>query len=53
MTISTTVLAITGAFGGEAKGRGEGGTGDFPPKDLEERLLKHCVPPWKVLLVPF
>ena len=63
-TISTTVLAITGVFGG---GKGAGAS---PPKDkgvlnkylnrladalkgLQGKLLKHCLLSWEVLLVPF
>ena len=61
MTISTTVLAITGVFGG-----GGGGTGGPPSKDkgtlkkwldrladVLKRPLKHCLLLWEVLLVLF
>ena len=61
MTISTILLAVTDAFGG-----GGGGGAASPPKDegtlkkwlnrlaskdVLERLLKHCLISWKVLLV--
>ena len=64
MTISTIVLAITGVFGG-----GGGAGGSTPKdkgvlkkwlgrlanvlKDLQERLLRHCLLLWEVLLVQF
>ena len=64
MTISVIVLATTGAFGG---GRGTGGSPPKDEavlkkwldrlanvlKNFQERLLKHCLLLWKVLLVQF
>ena len=61
MTISTIVLAIKGAF----RGRGGPPPKDegvlnkwlnrlaMLSKDLQERLLIHCLLSWEVLLVPF
>ena len=64
MTISVIVLATTGVFGG---GRGTGGSPPKDEavlkkwldrlanvlKNFQERLLKHCLLLWKVLLVQF
>ena len=64
MTISAIVLAITGVSG---EGGGTGGsppkdegvlkngwTGwQMHSKDLQERLLRHCLLLWEVLLVQF
>ena len=64
MTISVIVLATTGVFGG---GRGTGGSAPKDEavlkkwldrlanvlKNFQERLLKHCLLLWKVLLVQF
>ena len=64
MTISVIVLTTTGVFGG---GRGTGGSPPKDEavlkkwldrlanvlKNFQERLLKHCLLLWKVLLVQF
>ena len=56
MSISTIVLAITDVFGRGGGARGSPSKDEGVLKkllDSQERLLRHCLPSWEVLLGPF